>query len=68
MFLLIVESDFYLLLHLFMDFYKLEFGTFSHGCLPIVFTYERGPGGGGGNTIRYTRCPKNGFSWSFKFE
>ena len=46
MFLLIVESDFYLLLHLFIDFYKQEFGTFSHGCLPIVFTYKHGQGGG----------------------
>ena len=44
MFLLIVESDFYLLLHLFVDSYKLEFGTFSHGCLPIVFKYKHGPG------------------------
>ena len=42
MFLLIVESDFYLLLHLFMDFYKLEFRTFNHGCLPIVFTDKHG--------------------------
>ena len=63
MFLLIVESDFYLLQHLFMDSYKLEFGTFSHGCLPFVFTYKHGPGGGGGSTICYTRYPKNGLEF-----
>ena len=62
MFLLIVESDFYLLLHLFMDFYKVEFGTFSHGCLLIVFTCKHGPGGGE-STICYTRCPKNGLEF-----
>ena len=64
MFLLIVESDFYLLLHLCMDFYKLEFGTFSHGCLLIVFTYTHGPGGEVLFVIQ--GVPKMG--WSFKFE
>ena len=63
MFLLIVESDFYLLLHLFMDSYKLEFGTFSHGCLPIVFTYKHGPGG---VLFVIKGAPK--MVWSFKFE
>ena len=36
-----------------MDFYKLKFGTFSHGCLPIVFTYKHGPGGGGKYYLLY---------------
>ena len=64
MFLLIVESDFYLLLHLFMDFYKLDFGTFSHGCLPIVLTYKHGP-------VREVLFVIQGVPtmvWSIKFE
>ena len=70
MFLLNVESDFYLLLHLFMDFINssLVLSVMDACQLFSHISMGRGRGGGGGREVLFVIQGDPKMVWSFEFE